>query len=83
VTLKAGGTAEIVSTDDKLSIASATAVVHFQSSGDPALLQKGGYVKSELAGGGQQYARHAVTVGGQQVTDQELAGFLKGRVVAP
>ncbi len=82
VTLKAGGTATVVTTDEKVSIASGTAAVQFQGSGQPALMTKAGYVKSDLANGGQLYTHHVIQVGTQTVTEAELAAFLKNRVAS-
>ena len=80
VTLKSGGTAVVVVTDETITVAEAAAAVHFEASGQPAQLAKTGYQKTELPNGGQRYTRHAVKVGEQTVTDAELAGFLKNRV---
>ncbi|CAN5435453.1 hypothetical protein BH11MYX1_BH11MYX1_41840 [soil metagenome] len=80
VKLKAGGTAAIVTTDDKVTIAAAAAVVQFQGTGQPTLLAKGGYVKSDLPNGGQVYTHHVIQVGTQTLSEAELAGFMKNRV---
>ncbi len=82
VTLKAGGTAAVVVTDEKITIATGAAAVQFQGTGQPALLAKSGYVKTDLANGGQLYTHHVIQVGTQKLTDAELAGFLKHRVAS-
>lgn len=80
VTLKTGKTADVVVTDETITIAAAAAAVQFQGTGQPAQLVKAGYVKSDLPSGGQLYTRHDIKVGEQTVSQAELDRFMKNRV---
>lgn len=81
VQLVSGGTAPIVTAEDRVVVAKGS-IPAFVSTGEATLL-RGGYVKRDDASGARIYTRRVVEVGGRKVTDAELAAFMKNRVAKP